>query len=82
MLSSTRFEGTASIPACGELLTTSGVLVKDGEGNQYLTVVSHGFPLGEETVYHPNSNGVAIADVERRLSYTDIALYRHCPCLT
>lgn len=76
MLSSARFEGTASIPARGELLTTSGVLVKDGEGNQYVTVASHGFALGEETVYHPNPNGVAIADVERRLSYTDIALAR------
>ena len=74
MLSSARFKGTASIPARGELLTTSRVLVKDGEGSQYLTVASHSFALREETVYHPNPNGVAIADVERRLSYTDIAL--------
>ena len=74
MLSSARFKGTASIPARGELLTTSRVLVKDGEGSQYLTVASHSFALREETVYHPNPNGVAIANVERRLSYTDIAL--------
>jgi len=33
MLSSARFKGTASIPARGELLTTSRVLVKDGEGS-------------------------------------------------
>lgn len=79
MLSSSRFGGTASVPARGELLTTSGVLVKDRRGNEYITVAGHGFPLGEERVYHPSSNGIAIADVECRLGYSDIALARLRP---
>lgn len=79
MLSSSRFGGTASVPARGELLTTSGVLVKDRRGNEYITVAGHGFPLGEERVYHPSSNGIAIADIEYRLGYSDIALARLRP---
>jgi hypothetical protein len=79
MLSSSRFRGTAPVPARGELLTTSGVLVKDRRGNEYITVAGHGFPLGEERVYHPSSNGIAIADIEYRLGYGDIALARLRP---
>ena len=82
MLSTARFEETAKVPACGELLSTSGVLVKDIEGNTYLTVANHGFPLGEETVYHPNPNGTTIADVEKRLDAMDIALAKLKPGFT
>jgi len=79
MLSSSRFEGTPSVPARGELLTTSGVLVKNRRGNEYIQVASHGFPRGEEQVYHPSSNGIVIADVERRLGDSGIALARLRP---
>jgi hypothetical protein len=52
------------------------VLVKDEDGNEFMTVAGHGFPLGEETVCHPNRNGTIVGEVERRLSGTDIALVR------
>ncbi|KAI9767362.1 MAG: hypothetical protein M1840_005772 [Geoglossum simile] len=76
MLSTARFEGIGSVLAREELLTSSGVLVKDTEDNRYMTVASHGFPAGEEAVYHPNSNGVIIGDLEKRLDMTDIALVK------
>jgi hypothetical protein len=76
MLSSSRFGGTASVPPRGELLTTSGVLVKNHVGDEYIMVAGHGFPLGEERVYYPSPNGVAIGDVVCRLGNSDIALAR------
>ncbi|KAI9769096.1 MAG: hypothetical protein M1840_004447 [Geoglossum simile] len=76
MLSSARFEGIGSVPAREELLTSFGVLVKDAEDNQYMTVMSHRFPIGEEDVYHNSSNGVIIGDLEKRLDTTDIALVK------
>jgi hypothetical protein len=79
MLSSLRFGGTASVPARGELLTTSGVLYKDHRRNEYTTVAGHGFPLREERVSHPSSNGTAIADTEYHLGPSDIALARLRP---
>ncbi|KAI9775992.1 MAG: hypothetical protein M1839_000691, partial [Geoglossum umbratile] len=79
MLSSARFEGMGSVPAREELLTSSGVLIKDIEDNRYITVASHGFPAGEEVFYHPNSNGVIIGDLEKRLDMTDIALVKLRP---
>ena len=42
-------------------------------------MAGHGFPLGEERVYHPSSNGIAIADIEYRLGYSSIALARLRP---
>ncbi|KAI9864860.1 MAG: hypothetical protein M1813_002630 [Trichoglossum hirsutum] len=65
-----------------ELYTTSGVLVKNNEGEIFITVASHGFPLGEETAYHPTPSGRVIGKVERRLGETDIALVRPDPGLT
>lgn len=59
-----------------ELLTTSGIVVEDEFGYKYLTLVSHGFPLGKEMVYHPNRNGVFLGRVHDRLTDTDIALLR------
>jgi hypothetical protein len=74
MVSSGRFLGDASTPPRSELYTTAGVLVKGKNGNKFMTVASHGFPLGEETVFHPDPNGTIIGVVEKRLSETDIAL--------
>ncbi|KAL1968656.1 hypothetical protein VTN77DRAFT_1482 [Rasamsonia byssochlamydoides] len=54
------------------------VLVKDARGEEYITVATHGFPLGKE-VYHPDTNGVIIADIERHLGKTDISLARLRP---
>jgi hypothetical protein len=79
MLGGSRFGGTASVPARGELLTTSRVLYKDCRRNEYTTVAGHGFPLGEERVSHPSSNGTAIADTEYHLGPSDIALARLRP---
>jgi hypothetical protein len=59
-----------------ELLTTSGVLVKDKYGFTYLTLASHGFPLGRESIFHPNANGLLLGRVHDRLTDTDIALGR------
>ena len=56
------------------LFTTSGLKVmKDGQ--TYVTVAAHGFPLGEEDVFHPGPP-TRIGQVETRLSNTDIALVR------
>lgn len=59
-----------------ELLTTSGIVVEDEFGYKYLTVASHGFPLGKDMVYHPNRSGVFLGRVHDRPSDTDIALLR------
>jgi hypothetical protein len=77
--SSSRFGGTASLPVRGKLLATSGVLVKDCRGNEYTTVAGRGYPLGEDRVYHSSSNSIAIADIERCLGHSDIALTRLRP---
>lgn len=59
-----------------ELFTSSGVLLKDPNDKKWLTVASHGFPLGNERVHHPNANSPAIADVEKIFEDTDISLAR------
>lgn len=64
------------VPPRSELYTTSGVLVKDCNGEMFVTVADHGFPLGEETVYHPEPSGQIVGQVVRRLGGTDIALVR------
>lgn len=62
-----------------ELLTTSGIIVKDNDGHNYLTVASHGFPAGRDNVYHPNVNGSRLGRIHDRLINTDIALLRLSP---
>jgi hypothetical protein len=74
MISSGQSSGDESVPPRPELFTTAGVLVKDRDGNEFVAVASRGFPLGEETVYHPDPNGTVIGEVKRRLDETDIAL--------
>jgi hypothetical protein len=79
MLSSARFEEIGSVPAYEKLLTSSSILVKDVEDNQYVIVASHGFPIGEEAVYYSSSNGVIIGDLEKWLDVTDIVLVKLWP---
>lgn len=57
-----------------ELCTSSGLIVENSAGDKWLTVASHGFPLGNETVYHPNANGQVIGTVEDIFEDTDISL--------
>jgi hypothetical protein len=57
-----------------ELLTTAGIPVRNRDGKQFITVASHGFPLGLETVYHPNGSGSRIGEVQKILWDTDISL--------
>lgn len=54
----------------------SGIIVKNSQGYQYLTLASHGFPPGRELVYHPNVDGTLIGQVHDRLTNTDLALLR------
>jgi hypothetical protein len=49
------------------------------EDEHFITVASHGFPLDEETVYHPTPSGRVIGKVERCLGETDIALVKLDP---
>jgi hypothetical protein len=67
MISSGAYEG-------GELLTTSGIPVESREGEHFIAVAFHGFPLGQDTVYHPNENGSRIGEVQKKLWDTDISL--------
>lgn len=57
-----------------ELYTSSGIIVENSIGEKWLTVASHGFPLGNQTVYHPAANGPIIGTVEKLFEDTDIAL--------
>ncbi|KAF3491450.1 uncharacterized protein GIQ15_00967 [Arthroderma uncinatum] len=58
-----------------EVLTSSGVLVQDRNGYQYLTVASHGFPMGDK-IFHPNSEGRQIGQLIMELKSTDVALVK------
>lgn len=69
------------ILSCGrqggeELFTSSGVIVKDEAGQTWMTVASDGFPLGNETVHHPNANYPMIGTVEKIIGETDISLVK------
>lgn len=50
--------------------------MEDDYGYNYLTMASHGFPLGRESVYHPNANGAGLGRVHDRLTDSNIALLR------
>ncbi|EFQ98274.1 hypothetical protein MGYG_01308 [Nannizzia gypsea CBS 118893] len=56
-----------------ELLTSSGVLVQDDNGYQYMTCASHGFPYGGR-VFHPNASRQEIGTVIIKLTHINIAL--------
>ncbi|KAJ5701057.1 hypothetical protein N7488_008605 [Penicillium malachiteum] len=61
-----------------EMLTSSGVLVKDRIGNEYMTVAAHGFPGHpyDGNVYHPYFPGQVVGEVIMEISHTDIALVK------
>lgn len=57
-----------------ELCTSSGIIVENSAGDKWLTVASHGFPLGNETVYHPGANDLVVGTIEKIFEDTDISL--------
>lgn len=59
-----------------EILTTSGIIVEDNYDCKYLTLATHGFPLGRESVYQPNRNSARPGSVHDRITDSDIALLR------
>ncbi|KAJ5139195.1 uncharacterized protein N7515_004043 [Penicillium bovifimosum] len=61
-----------------EILTSSGVLVKDPLGHEYITVAAHGFPgfPFDGKVYHPHSSDRALGEAVIELSHTDVALVK------
>lgn len=76
MLSCGKFSGAKGVSPRPELLTTSGIRVRDANGNYFVTVASQGFPTDREKVYHPSSDNSAIGQVVRRLGDSDIALVK------
>jgi hypothetical protein len=58
------------------LLTTAGVLVKNSQNESFMTVASHGFPLQDTDVHHPDPDGPLIGEVVRRIGHTNIALVK------
>ncbi|OJJ42911.1 hypothetical protein ASPZODRAFT_161911 [Penicilliopsis zonata CBS 506.65] len=59
----------------GGMLTSSGVLVKDRLGNQYLTVASHGLPEGAK-VLQPSNEGREIGELVMEIPHTDVGLVK------
>lgn len=58
-----------------ELCTSSGIIVENRAGDKSLTVASNGFPLGNETVYHPGAaKGLVVGIIEKILKDTDMSL--------
>ncbi|KAF8535893.1 hypothetical protein BDD12DRAFT_808204 [Trichophaea hybrida] len=60
----------------GQELLTFGIPLKDVDGELYVTVCSHRFPLGEETVFHPTGAHSVIGKVTAILGETDISLMK------
>ncbi|KAJ6026978.1 hypothetical protein N7460_011795 [Penicillium canescens] len=58
-----------------EMRTSSGVLLRNQQGIEFITAASHGFTSSGQ-VYHPNSLGQPIGEFIMEISHTDIALIR------
>ncbi|KAK3363871.1 hypothetical protein B0T25DRAFT_470095 [Lasiosphaeria hispida] len=60
------------------LSTTSGVLLKDQVGNEFMTVASHGFPAecGTQVFHAQPGNGRKIGELIMEISHTDITLVK------
>ena len=58
-----------------EMRTSSGVLLRNQQGDEFMTAASHGFTSSGQ-VYHPNSSGQAIGELIKEISHTDVALLR------
>lgn len=54
--------------------STAGVLVKDEDGNEYMTVAAHAFPSDDASVRHPHPQSASIGAVVSRIGSTDIGL--------
>ncbi|OAP60401.1 hypothetical protein AYL99_05403 [Fonsecaea erecta] len=72
---------SAYLPDCPNtfLATTTGVLLKDKVGNEFMTAAAHGFPGGKSgtSVWHPfPGTGRDIGELCMEVSHTDIALIR------
>jgi hypothetical protein len=61
-----------------EILTSSGVLVKDPLGHEYMTVAAYGFPgfPFDGKVHYPHSSDRALGEAVIELSHTDVALVK------
>ena len=59
-----------------ELFTTSGVLVKNSNGDKRMTVASQEFPFGREIVHHPSATYEPVGVVEKIFGETVISLAR------
>ena len=58
-------------------MTASGIPVEDPRtGEKFVTVASHGFPLGEESVWHPTGAGAVIGEVKAIPGDTGISLMK------
>lgn len=57
-----------------ELCASSGIIVENDIGDKWLTIVRHGFPLGNETVYRPTANGLVAGTIEKVFEGTSISL--------
>ena len=59
-----------------ELLTTCGIEVEDQAGSRYITLASHGFPVGQDRIYHPTPQGTLLGTVHTQLGDSDVALLK------
>ncbi|PKY01369.1 hypothetical protein P168DRAFT_320964 [Aspergillus campestris IBT 28561] len=61
-----------------EILSSSGILVKDKHGRGYMTAAAHAFPDGDfdTLVYHPRFSDTPLGRIETIETNTDIALIR------
>lgn len=48
--------------------------MENGVGHKWLTIASHGFPLGHEMHFHPAANGPVVGTVEKVFEDTDRSL--------
>jgi hypothetical protein len=60
------------------LSTTSGVLVRDRVGNEFMTAAAHGFPgeCGTQVIHPLPVGGRSIGDIIMEVSHTDVALVK------
>ncbi|PLN84868.1 hypothetical protein BDW42DRAFT_24929 [Aspergillus taichungensis] len=61
-----------------EVLSSSGILVRDKSGRGYMTAAAHAFPDGNfgSTVYHPRFSDTPLGRIETTETNTNIALVR------
>lgn len=60
--------------AASRTASTAGILLKDENGNRYMTVSAHAFPPDDSLIRHPHPTSASIGSVVSRIGTTDIAL--------